>query len=97
MKNMSIPILIMMVGLPGSGKTLLAHDLADKLNAQVFSSDVVRAEVCGESYSSQDNQRVFPILHDRIKGALQKRQNVIYDATNIRARDRKTFLKYIRG
>ena len=46
---------ILMMGLPGAGKTTLANALAPLLNAVVFNADAVRANLSGDlGYSHQD-------------------------------------------
>ena len=40
-------LLVMMVGIPGSGKTSFARPLADRLNAYRFNMDLLRGEIYG--------------------------------------------------
>ena len=42
-----VPILYVMVGLPGSGKSHIAEELARENNAVVYSMDDIRGELCG--------------------------------------------------
>ena len=44
----SIPIFTMLVGLPASGKSTYAQELAKEYNSTVFSSDALRAELWGD-------------------------------------------------
>ena len=74
---------IMMVGLPGSGKSLRAKNLAVKENAIIHSSDNLRQELFGDKNTQDNNEELFKELHRRIKHDLKGEQNVIYDATNI--------------
>lgn len=80
--------LIMLVGLPASGKSKIGEQLAVKYNAKVFSSDEIRKELTGTYEDQSQNKKVFELLHKRIKDALVAGENVIYDATNINKKRR---------
>ena len=97
---MSIPELIMLVGLPGSGKSYLANKMKDQReNYHVFSSDEIRAELNGSEDSQEKNEVIFATLHNRVKQCLKensgKRATIIYDACNISWKRRKAFLNEI--
>lgn len=94
---MSKPYFVMMVGLPGSGKSTYAKELADEMRAVICSSDTIREELCGDENSQDKNEEVFKILHSRIKECLRKGVNVIYDATNINSKKRRAFLSELRN
>ncbi len=87
---------IMMVGLPGSGKSLRAKFLAVKENAIIHSSDTLRQELFGDENTQDNNEELFKELHRRIKHDLKGEQNVIYDATNISYKRRKAFLEELK-
>lgn len=87
---------IMMVGLPGSGKSLRAKNLAVKENAIIHSSDTLRQELFGDENTQDNNEELFKELHRRIKQDLKGEQNVIYDATNISYKRRKAFLEELK-
>lgn len=91
------PYFVMMVGLPGSGKSTYAKELADEMRAVICSSDAIREELCGDENSQDKNEEVFKILHSRIKECLRKGVNVIYDATNINSKRRRVFLSELRN
>lgn len=86
------PKFIMLVGLPGSGKSTYAKALAEKYKAVIHSSDSIREEITGSEMSQEENQKVFQILHKRLKNDLKSAKNVIYDATNINYKRRMHFL-----
>lgn len=79
------PTLIMMVGLPGSGKTTKAHELSRIWVCPTISSDEIRKEITGSEDNQECNEEVFKVLHQRVKDELlyNKSQAVIYDACNI--------------
>ena len=85
------PNFYMLVGLPGSGKS----KIAEELNGIVFSSDSLRKELWGSEEIQGDNQELFSILHQRISRHVRMGKKCMYDATNIKAKRRKAFLKEI--
>lgn len=88
---------IMMVGLPGSGKSTYAQCLARSFNTKIISSDAIRQECFGNEEFQGENKAVFEILHARVTGALSHGENVIYDATNIKYKKRMAFLQQIKN
>lgn len=88
--------LIMICGLVASGKSFVAKQLALKENAVIHSSDELRIELFGDVNEVDRNGEVFQELHKRIKDDLKKGKNVIYDATNLSNKRRKTFLEELK-
>ena len=76
--------LIMLIGIPGSGKTTLSKELTVKYNAKVISSDKVRQTVVG----IKEND-VFPTVYRLCAEELKEDKNVILDATHITPKVRK--------
>ena len=90
---MSVPELVMLVGLPGSGKSYYADSVYDTYN--IHSSDRIREELFG--FRDQDhNNEVFAELHKRVKQDLKDGKNVVYDATNINKKKRIAFLQELK-
>ena len=91
------PEMIMLVGLVASGKTAYANTLKD--NYIIHSSDALREELFGDvnENSKEANQKVFEELHKRVKEDLKKGNNVVYDATNINMKRRKSFLMELKN
>ena len=88
------PTFIMMVGLPGSGKSTVATELAEIGNAKIFSSDEYRAKLLGDENDQSNNQLVFDKLYEEMLDCILKSgHNVIFDATNITIKDRKRCLE----
>lgn len=89
------PKFYMLVGISGSGKSFIANQLKEiyKDNIVICSSDAIRAELWGDENDQQNPQKVFQILHKRVKKALKKKLNVIYDATNLSRKRRISFLQ----
>lgn len=89
--------LIILCGLPGSGKSSYAEQLVNITNTftpgeevVIHSSDAIRAELFGDAGSQEDNGRVFELLHKRTREDLKAGKTVIYDATNITRKARKS-------
>lgn len=86
---MNIPSLILLVGIPGSGKTTYAEKyIKDNPNTVHLSSDKIREELWGNEATQGDNNEVFSLMQSRAIEALNNGQNVVYDATNITRKDR---------
>lgn len=88
------PKLIMMIGLPGSGKSSFADEyIKNHKNTVKHSSDELRKELYGDISDQSHNIEVFTELHRRIKTDLRNGKNVIYDATNVTKKSRISFLQ----
>ncbi len=85
--------MIMIVGLPASGKSKVAQELSKEFNATIHSSDSLREELFGNINEVSKNNELFTELHKRIKRNLLSNKNVIYDATNISYKKRKSFIE----
>lgn len=88
------PIITMLCGLPGSGKSTYAKFLEED-GAHVFSSDEIRKEMYGSYDDQKHNNEVFMELHSRIKDCLTNGDDAVFDATNIESKKRRSFLQYI--
>ena len=76
--------LIMLIGIPGSGKTTYSKELSKNLNAKVISSDRVR-----QTYVGIKENDVFPTVYRLCVEELKANRNVILDATHITPKVRK--------
>ena len=89
-----MPTLVLLSGLPGSGKTTFAARLAPRLDACVLESDLVRRELFPKRrYSRKESGAVFAEVRERAEVALDQGRDVIIDATNLRERERQGFLE----
>lgn len=93
------PRLIVMVGLPASGKSSYAKKLEKEnpANTIVISSEAIREEICGSVEDQSKNGEVFRIFHERIRRNLEKKKDVIADATNITMKSRRAILNRVNG
>jgi predicted kinase len=86
---MNRPTLILLVGIPGSGKTTCAEKYIEEHPGTVhLSSDKIRAELWGSEATQGDNNEVFSLMQSRVIEALNNGLSVLYDATNVTRKDR---------
>jgi predicted kinase len=78
------PPLIMVSGLPGTGKSFFCRKLAEKLPFLILASDSLRRILFPTpQYNEQENKRLFSACHVLIEELLGKGIPVIFDATNL--------------
>lgn len=84
------PVLIMLSGLPGAGKSYLARGLREILPFVIIESDQVRKILFPEcEYTGEESQWVHRTCHALMTKLLRKGVRVIYDATNLYERHRE--------
>ena len=90
---MNRPTLILLVGIPGSGKTTYAYKYIEEHPGTVhISSDKIRKELWGSEATQGDNNVVFSRMHSRTIASLDFGYNVVYDATNVTRKDRASII-----
>jgi hypothetical protein len=90
--RMVTPSLIMVVGLPGTGKSTFSHALAVHLGARHLNSDVIRAELgLRGQYSPVVKAKVYGELRARTATLLNAGATVIVDATLYREALRRPY------
>jgi len=84
------PPLIVVSGLPGTGKSLLCCRLAERLSFPVLATDTLRRILFRSPRHNEDeNRRLFSACHALIEELLKKGIPVIFDATNLLERHRE--------
>ena len=82
--------LIMLVGLPGAGKSTFAQSFKE---FAVHSPDAIRNEL--NIHEIDRAQEVLNICHERIYKDMQQGKDIVYDSTNLTSHRRKKFLRSI--
>lgn len=85
---------IMLIGLPGSGKSALAqrYKLQDYI---IFSSDEYREKLLGDRRNQSGNSAVFNLMYKNLKVALLSGSNCVLDATNTSFKSRRQVMEMI--
>ena len=83
------PCLVVLCGLPGTGKSHFARELASRAPFVWLNSDRTRKLlVARPQYSRREHRRVFAAMHVLTRGYLRDGYSVVFDATNLNERVR---------
>lgn len=75
-------MLVIVCGLPGSGKSSFSRKLARQLPAVHLNSDVIRKELFpNPNYTQEEKEKVYHEMAKQAEDLLRKGENVILDAT----------------
>lgn len=86
---MNRPSLILLVGIPGSGKTTYAKKYIEEHPSIVhLSSDDIRKELYGDESIQGNPSEVFTLMQKRAVEFLNNGQSVVYDSTAVTRKDR---------
>jgi predicted kinase len=87
------PALVLLSGLPGSGKTTFARAFFQHVPCVVVESDAIRRSLARKpTYSRQESARVFDRVEAQTAKALKDGRVALVDATNLSAADRERFV-----
>ncbi len=95
--NLSRPTLLLMAGVPLSGKTTLAKEIVKRASDEVvlIENDEVRKIVAAEmgnewpKYTMSEHRKTFNVSWELIRFGLSSRCHVIFDATNLTEKGRE--------
>lgn len=90
----SNPQIIVLVGIPGSGKSTIARYIAANIpECVIVESDAIRFSLWNKpTHSTHENAMVFDIVKQRINDCLDKGKVALVDATSVSKRTRKDYL-----
>ncbi len=86
----SHPCLVLVCGLPGTGKSYFSRRLAERVPAVLLQSDALRKSlVARPAYTWDESRRLFEASHELAEELLRRGFNVIFDATNLQESHRE--------
>lgn len=86
------PVLVVVSGLPGTGKSYFCRRLAERLPSVILESDALRKALFpSPSYSLMESARLFRTIRLLIERLLKRGIPIIMDATNLSERYREYF------
>jgi hypothetical protein len=84
------PAIIVVSGLPGTGKSYFCRRLAERLPFLILESDVLRKQLfTSPAYSAAESAHLFRTIYRLIEELLRKGIPIILDATNLEERHRE--------
>lgn len=84
------PFLLLVSGLPGTGKSHLCHKLAERIPLAILESDALRRALFpNPSYSAAESSHLFRVIHLLIEQLLKEGIPLVLDATNLSERHRE--------
>ena len=84
------PALIVVSGLPGTGKSYFCNKLAERLPFAILESDALRKTLFPlPSYSAKESSQLFRAIHLLVERLLEKGISLILDATNLSEQNRE--------
>jgi predicted kinase len=88
--NFTKPVLILLYGYPGSGKTYFSRQLVDEVNIANLQADRIRTEMFeNPTYTQQEDAVVQRIMNYLTEELLSAGVSVIYDTNALRLSQRK--------
>jgi predicted kinase len=88
------PPLIVVSGLPGTGKSFFCRKLAERLFFLILASDTLRKILFSSpQYNESENKRLFSACHVLVEELLREGIPIIFDATNLLEHHREYFYR----
>jgi len=84
------PALVVVSGLPGTGKSHFCRKLAERIDLVILESDSLRRQLFSTpSYSKEESTQLFRACHGVVEELLRKGISVALDATNLEEHNRE--------
>ena len=84
------PALIIVSGLPGTGKSFFCRKLAEKMDIVILESDSLRKQLfAAPSYGKEESTQLFHACHGLVEELLGDGISVALDATNLEEHNRE--------
>lgn len=91
-------MLIIICGLPGSGKSTIARALAKNLGADYINSDIIRKRMFRKpTYTKKEKEAVYREMAAKTENSLRSGNNAVVDATFYLSSTRDMFLDIARN
>ena len=91
-------MIVIVFGLPGSGKSYFASRFAKVINAGYVNSDKLRKENFEKRvYSDQEKKVVYDKMLEQMKEYVEQKKNLVLDATFHKKEIRKMFVDEMKG
>jgi predicted kinase len=91
-------MIVIVFGLPGSGKSFFASRLAKMSNADYINSDRIRKDIfTNRTYSEQEKAAIYNVMLEKMKKAIHQNRNLVLDATFHKSKTRQPFIEETRG
>ena len=91
-------MIVIVLGLPGSGKSYFAARLAEVIQADYINSDQIRKGMFSKRiYSEQEKGAVYDAILKKMKTLVKLNKDLVIDATFQREDSRQLFIRQLRG
>lgn len=87
---------ILGIGIPGSGKSTILKQFAEKNSYTYICPDDIRKELTGSEVDQSKNQEVWSETYKRSSESLGKGETIVLDATFTNPSQRKNFIAFVR-
>jgi predicted kinase len=90
-------MIIIVIGLPGTGKTTFSRGLASHLNALHLNTDIIRDQLnLRGQYDRKTKNRIYKTMEEQAAAALQEGKIVVLDGTFYKQKLRKNYITFAR-